>query len=102
MSKIFTPICFFLGHDNATDKPDRFLIKCRRCGLDTPRMWFSQTRSLPWYTARGLVWLANQIERMRNYPGRYWPVYRHIDEQIPGIGTKHSCAAYSYEYIQSL
>lgn len=94
-------VCYFAGHDNATEKSGWSAIKCRRCGKDTPYEWFGRTRSIPWRMARGLVWLANRIEKTRSYPGAYWPVYRHIEQQIKGIGTKHSCAAYSYEHIQS-
>lgn len=98
------PICFFIGHDivPAEDKPGWFQINCGRCGLDTHRQFFRRTRNLPWTIAKDLVWFANRIEKTRSYPGAYFPVYRHIEQQIPGIGGKHSCAAYSYEHIQSL
>jgi hypothetical protein len=29
-------------------------------------------------------------------------VYRRIEQQIPGIGTEHSCGCYSYEHIVSM
>lgn len=98
------PVCFFAGHRIVPedDKPSWFKIGCGRCGLDTHRAWFRRIRSLPWRLERSLVWLANQLARRNNYPGAYWPVYRHIDQKIEGIGTEHSCAAYSYEGIMSL
>ena len=102
MSKALTPVCFFFGHDSLTDKSGTLLIRCRRCGRDTTIPYFRRTRNLPWNVARVLVWLANQIERLRSYPGSYFPVYRPINQQIKGIGTKHSCGCYSYEYIQSM
>lgn len=98
------PVCFLAGHKTvpAEGKPGWFKNDCGRCGLDVHRPWFRRIRSIPWRTERALVWLANQIARRNNYPGAYWPVYRHIDQQIIGIGTKHSCAAYSYEHLQSM
>jgi hypothetical protein len=102
MNKTLLPVCFFLGHDNATEKPGTFLIKCRRCGVDTPYTYFRRVRSIPYRVETSLVRLANLVARRDYYPGAYWPKYRAIDQQIKGIGTKHSCASYSYEHIQSL
>lgn len=98
----FRPICFFVGHQitPVPDKPDWFEKDCGRCGLDVHRTWFRRTRSVPYKIERGLVWLANWIANRRDLP-TYSPKYRAIDQQIKGIGTEHSCAAYSYEHIVS-
>lgn len=103
-SKYLSPICFFLGHVEvpSKDKPGWFNIACGRCERDVHSVFFRRTRSIPYRIERGFLWVANRMAKSRNsYPGAYYPVYRHIDQQIPGIGTKHSCAAYSYEHIVS-
>jgi hypothetical protein len=101
MSKLLVPVCVAMGHDNSTEHPNRFLIRCRRCGRDTTVPYFRRLRSIPYRTERSLVWLANRIAKYRN-PLSHWPLYRAIDQHLPGIGTEHSCGAYSYEYIVSL
>jgi len=101
MGKLLVPICLFVGHDNATDDPGRFLIKCRRCGKNTPYRWFNRIQSIPYKIERSFLWLANFMAKHRDTP-TYWPQYRAIDQQLKGIGTKHSCGAYSYEGIVGL
>ena len=102
--RILAPICFVTGHINVpADKPGWFKIACGRCGLDVHRAWFRRTRSIPYKIERGFLWMANRMAKPRNsWKGAYFPVYRHIDQQIKGIGTEHSCGAYSYEGIMSL
>lgn len=105
MNKILSPVCFFIGHVEvpADDKPGWFKIACGRCGLETHRTWFRRTRSIPYKIERSFLWLANAMSEARDdWPGKYKPTYRAIDRQIKGIGTEHSCAAYSYEGIVSL
>lgn len=51
--------------------------------------------------AERLVGLANALVWSHNSPG-YNPKFRPIDTSMPGIGTKHSCSAYSYEGLKSL
>lgn len=97
------PVCFFTGH-RIVPSPNKlgwFKSDCGRCGLDVHRTWFRRTRSVPYKIERGLVWLANWIADRRNVP-TYSPKYRAIDQQLRGIGTEHSCGAYSYEGIVSL
>lgn len=99
------PVCFFMGHLEvpADDKPGWYKIDCGRCGLSTHRPWFPRTRSIPYKIETGLVSLANKMDRARDdYPGKYNPKYRAIEQQIEGIGGKHSCGAYSYEHLQSM
>lgn len=102
MGKLLIPVCFIVGHNiiQVPDKPGWYKIDCGRCGLDTYRRWFNRTRSIPYKIEKSLVWLANRMAK-REVP-TYWPKYRAIDQQIKGIGTKHSCGAYSYEGIVSL
>lgn len=99
-NKLLKPICFFADHDDALEKPNEHLIKCRRCGTDTTVPFFKRIKRLPWRTALALVWLANKIAEGRH--PTHDPVFRPVDHYMPGIGTEHSCGAYSYEHIASL
>lgn len=103
--RILLPICYFMGHIEvpAPDKPGWFLSRCGRCNKEIPYTWFRRIKGIPHEIAYNLVWLANQIDKLQNnYPGYNYPKYRAINQHIEGMGTKHSCGAYSYEHIMSL
>lgn len=100
MKILLRPICWFNGHDNLTDQSNSFLIICRRCGKDTTIPYFIWFRRLPWCIAKILVSIANHL--VKNSTPTVYPIFRPVDQKIDGIGTEHSCGAYSYEHIQSL
>lgn len=103
MNKLLIPVCFVWGHVIVLvpDKPGWYKSDCGRCGLSTHYRWFRRTRSIPYKIEVSLVWAANQIAKARGIP-TYNPKYRPVDQQIKGLGTEHSCGAYSYEGIVSL
>lgn len=100
MSILLLPYCWIVGHDRseAEDKPGWFAIDCKTCGrpFNKPYFWQVIRHRIPYF----FLWLANATFSNR-VPG-YKPNFRAIDQIIPGIGTEHACAAYSYEHIAGL
>jgi hypothetical protein len=95
--------CYFFRHKiiPSSDREGWFKNDCGRCGLDIHRTWFRRTKSIPYKFERLFLWLANHMYSKRSTP-TYYPKYRAIDQQLKGVGGKHSCGAYSYEGIVSL
>src|SRR3954467_4968004 len=97
-SHLKDPICWMLGHVEvpSEEKLGWYSIYCGRCGRNVHKAyWWQLVRySIPY----AFLWLANKTAI--NSP-TYTPQFRAIDQQVKGIGTEHSCAAYSYEGIVS-
>jgi hypothetical protein len=98
LKRLLLPVCWVVGHVHLEDesKPGWFAIKCDRCGRD-------RFNPYPWQIVRGRIpymflWLANKTAT--NSPS-HKPQFRAIDQSLKGIGTEHSCGAYSYEHIKS-
>lgn len=98
MNTLLLPICCLIGHDRpeSEDKPGWFSIDCQRCGraFGKPYWWQILRARIPYI----FLWLANMFDDTPTHN----PRFRAIDQKIKGIGTEHSCAAYSYEEIVSL
>ena len=57
--------------------------------------------SIKYKTAEILVLLANKLTNKPDSP-RHVPLFRPVDQLMPGIGHKYACGAYSYEGLKSL
>ena len=105
MSRLLLPLCWIVGHDNATDddplKQYGALIVCRRCNRDTTKgHWWSK---VPYQVARKLVDIANWLYELNGMSPSHSPHFRGVDgKHLDNLGTKHSCDAYSYEHLQSM